>query len=164
MQVGYSSFSFFEHCSTATAPGWFLGVDGCRWGSLQFGYKEKKYHRGCWCMRLATMHYSKTECSKKDVPDSHWRMECHHELSQSAVILNTAQSATRKLSFKYYWQWPFQIPPRCILRRGFYENTKQNHLCEAVISIYCYRYPSSDAAEVLFTSEDLFTLSAVDVS
>lgn len=46
---------------------------------LQPGCEEKKCHWGLcncrWWMQLASMHYSMIECSKEDLPDSHWRMD-----------------------------------------------------------------------------------------
>lgn len=73
----------------------FFSVDGGQMERLQSGCEEKKCHRGlricCWCMQLAGMHYSMIECSEEDLPDSHRRMDCHHELSQLAVSLERCQ-------------------------------------------------------------------------
>lgn len=92
-----STFFGTLHCGATAAAGSFFQCWWVQMECLQPGCEEKKCHRGlcicCWCMRLASMHYSKIGCSKDDVPDSSWRMDCHHELSQLAVSLNTAQIA-----------------------------------------------------------------------
>ena len=100
----------------------FFLVDGCRWGALQSGCEAKKCHRGfcirCWCMWIAGMHYSKTECSKYEVPDSHWRTDFHYELLSSDV---SSTISKRKLSFKALVMM-VQLNPNNTCKKVFPEN------------------------------------------
>lgn len=74
---GAQLFGLWKYCYSGCCffPCWWVQM-----GCLQSGCEEQKCHRDfcihCWCMRLASMHYSETECSKDDVPDSHWRIDC----------------------------------------------------------------------------------------
>lgn len=88
-QCSLVSCSRLNFCGSTSCC--FFSVDGVQMERLQSGCEEKKCHRGlricCWCMQLASMHYSMIECSEEDLPDSYWRVDCHHELSQLAVSL-----------------------------------------------------------------------------
>ena len=86
-----STFSGYFSATTVGAGSLSSALMGADGGPSVWLWGEEVPWRGlcicCWCMRLASMHYSKTECSKDDVPDSCRRMDCHHEFSRPTVFL-----------------------------------------------------------------------------